>query len=126
VSPDHNELDGRQIVDGQFFKASGDSTGFLEPTDTTLNNIATAVLLDIEARGTSPAVPDLITSLRNDGTDMMPAQPLPNTAMAIRPVCGHLLWTPPAARPMDAYRFEHRFSVERLTSLTCAEPDCQW
>jgi hypothetical protein len=112
-------------MDRQFFKACGDGPRFLEPTDTALNDVATPVLLRIEGRRSSSPVPDLVKPLRNDGTDSMSPQPLPDATMTVRSIRCHLLRSPPAAWPVDTHGIKDWFNVQRLAGLSGAELDCQ-
>lgn len=108
---DHGELDAAQIVNRQFFKACGHGTCFLEPADATFNDIAAPVLLRIEAGWSAFPVPNLIKPLGNDGADPVSSQPLPDAAMTVRSICGHLLWSAPAVWPVDARGIQDWFSV---------------
>nr|WP_264158753.1 hypothetical protein [Noviherbaspirillum aerium] len=109
----------------QFVKARGHSAGFLEPANAAFNHIASLVLLGIKDRWPAPTMPDLVQPFGNDSTDMMSSQPLPDTAMAICPVRGHLLRSPPAARTMQAHHLKHRFGIQRCTRLPGTDLDHQ-
>ena len=114
---DHGQLDATQIVNRQFFKARRHGTCFLEPADATFNDIAAPVLLRIEGWRSASPVPDLVKPLGNDSTDPVSSQPLPDAAMTVRSISGHLLWSAPVVWPVDAHGIQDWFSVQRLTRL---------
>lgn len=113
----HGELNDAQVMKLQFVKARGHSASFLEQANAAFNDVASSILLGIETRWPATTMPDLVQPFGNDSTDVMSSQPLPDTAMAICPVLGHLLRSPPAARTMQAHRLLHRFGIQRFTRL---------
>lgn len=114
-------------MNGELLEAGGYRSPFLEPADTTLDDVAPAILLSIEGWGTTSAAGNLVAALRNDRSHVMSSQPLTNASMAVGFVPRHPLraLARNSSRPSDAHGIEYGFGIQCLVGLPSTELDRQ-
>lgn len=119
----HGQLDAGNVVDGQLLEARGHGAGLFEPAYASLDDVATPVLLGIELWRAAAAMCDLVAPLRDHDSNVPPAQPLADVAMAVALVAGHALrpLTHRAVGTTDAHGVQQRFGVWRFVGLAGAD-----
>lgn len=112
---------------GELLEAGGDRSGFLEPTDTALDDVAAAVLLGVEFGRPAAPLRNLVASFGNDGAHMVLAEPAADASVAVASVTRKLFGTSPrrAMRLHDPDCIKHRLGKERLVSLAGTHLDGQ-